>query len=224
MPIHDWTRVDAGLFHDFHQGWICALSDALNLGLLPPNYFALVEQKISEPTPDVLSSRQSPGEAEIYAARADHIAVRRQHGGVVAVIEIVSPGNKTGFVELRDFVEQMAHLIYQDVHLLVIDLFPPDAFDPRGIHKAVWDEIQEDQFELSKDRPLTLAAYNSGSQLTAYVEQVAVGDVLPDMPLFLEAESYVPVPLEATYQTKWKAFPAVLKRLLEGPSGMPPQS
>jgi hypothetical protein len=19
MPIHDWTRVDAGLFHDFHQ-------------------------------------------------------------------------------------------------------------------------------------------------------------------------------------------------------------
>ena len=19
MPVHDWTRVDAGLFHDFHQ-------------------------------------------------------------------------------------------------------------------------------------------------------------------------------------------------------------
>ena len=26
MPIHDWTRVDAGLFHAFHQGWIITLS------------------------------------------------------------------------------------------------------------------------------------------------------------------------------------------------------
>ena len=22
MPIHDWTRVDAGIFHAFHHGWI----------------------------------------------------------------------------------------------------------------------------------------------------------------------------------------------------------
>lgn len=224
MPIHDWTRVDAGLFHDFHQGWICALSDALNLGGLPSNYYALIEQRFQRPIPDVLISPQSPGEAEIYAAKADRIAVRHQQGGGVAVIEIVSPGNKVSFIELRAFVEQMAYLRSQNVHLLVIDLFPPDAFDPQGIHKAVWDEIQEDQFELPKNRPLTLAAYNAGSWPTAYIEQVAVGDVLPDMPLFLEADSYVPMPLEATYQTTWKGFPAVLKRLLEGPGAAPGQS
>ncbi len=28
MPIHDWTRVDAGLFHAFHQSWIVILSRA----------------------------------------------------------------------------------------------------------------------------------------------------------------------------------------------------
>jgi hypothetical protein len=22
MPIHDWSRVDAGIFHDFHHAWI----------------------------------------------------------------------------------------------------------------------------------------------------------------------------------------------------------
>jgi hypothetical protein len=224
MPIHDWTRVDAGLFHDFHQGWICALSDALNLGVLPPNYFALVEQRIHGPIPDVLISRQPTEEAEIYAAKADRIDVRRQHGGVVAVIEIVSPGNKDGFLVLREFVEQIAHEIYQDVHLLVIDLFPPGVFDPQGIHKAIWDEIEEDRFELPKDRPLTLAAYNAGSRLTAYIGSVAIGDVLPDMPLFLGGEYVVPVPLEATYQTTWKGFPTVLKRLLEGPAATPPQS
>ena len=39
MPIHDWTRVDAGLFHAFHQGWIIRLSDALNEGVLPETIF-----------------------------------------------------------------------------------------------------------------------------------------------------------------------------------------
>ena len=22
MPVHDWTRVDAGIFHAFHHDWI----------------------------------------------------------------------------------------------------------------------------------------------------------------------------------------------------------
>lgn len=44
MPIHDWTRVNAGLFHHFHQRWISAISDTLNAGLLPERYYALTEQ------------------------------------------------------------------------------------------------------------------------------------------------------------------------------------
>ena len=60
MPIHDWTRVDAGLFHNFHQRWISALCDAFNTGGLPRNYFALAEQSISGPLPDVLTLYLSP--------------------------------------------------------------------------------------------------------------------------------------------------------------------
>src|SRR3954447_8617745 len=41
MPIHDWTRVDAGIFHAFHHGWIEELSRRLNRGLLPEDYYAL---------------------------------------------------------------------------------------------------------------------------------------------------------------------------------------
>jgi hypothetical protein len=37
MSVHDWTRVDADLFHDFHQGWTVALRNALNAGGLPPD-------------------------------------------------------------------------------------------------------------------------------------------------------------------------------------------
>ena len=64
MPIHDWTRVDAGLFHHFHQEWTVALCNALNAGTLPPDYFALVEQNIRGPIPDVLTLQLDNGSAE----------------------------------------------------------------------------------------------------------------------------------------------------------------
>jgi hypothetical protein len=215
---------------------------------LPPDYFALVEQNIRGPIPDVLTLQLSLGntepsngtiglavatapprtrlirrnEADIYARKANRITVRHRHGDVVAVIEILSPGNKASRAEFRALVEKSADLIRQGVHLLVIDLFPPGPRDPQGIHKAIWDEFVEEDFALPSDKPLTLAAYDAGPPRVAYVEFLVAGDVLPDMPLFLKPEFYVPAPLEATYQTTWAAFPAVLKGLLETPAGHPP--
>src|SRR5207302_10217684 len=55
MPIHDWTRVPAGLFHDFHQSWSIRIKDALNAGRLPKGLSALVEQRSGNWEPDVLA-------------------------------------------------------------------------------------------------------------------------------------------------------------------------
>ena len=55
MPIHDWNRVDAGLFHHFHQDWTIELCRALNAGRLPPGFTALTDQQIGGPIPDVLT-------------------------------------------------------------------------------------------------------------------------------------------------------------------------
>ena len=55
MPIHDWTRVDAGIFHDFHHEWISTIRRALNDGLLPSEYYALAEQQAAGFGPDVLT-------------------------------------------------------------------------------------------------------------------------------------------------------------------------
>ena len=30
MPVHDWTRVEAGTFHSFHMAWIIFIRRALN--------------------------------------------------------------------------------------------------------------------------------------------------------------------------------------------------
>ncbi len=139
-------------------------------------------------------------------------------GEVVAVIEIVSPGNKDRKHSLRKFVEKAVELIEQGVSLLVVDPFPPGSHDPQGIHKAIWDEFTDQGFELPPDKPLTLASYQVEPIKTAYVEPIAVGDRLPDMPLFLEQNVYVPVPLEETYQATWNVLPVELRRLLEPPA------
>src|SRR5262245_25952183 len=57
MPAHDWTQVDAGIFHAFHHDWITDIARALNRGLLPSDYYALPEQIAGGLGPDVLTLR-----------------------------------------------------------------------------------------------------------------------------------------------------------------------
>jgi uncharacterized protein DUF4058 len=242
MAIHDWTRVDANLFHHFHQAWTINISNALNGGLLPLGYSALVEQHAGGVEPDILTlktlrrSKQPAGHpggtlltapppadwkridstAKILSRRANRIAIRHSLGRVVCILEIVSPGNKSSRAALARFVEKTVNFIESGVHVLVVDLFPPSARDPQGIHKAIWDEIEPQPFQLPPDKPLTLAAYVAAEVKTAYVHPIGVGDVLPDMPAWLDEDSYVPVPLEVTYQTTWDSCPVDMRDAVEG--------
>jgi hypothetical protein len=244
MPIHDWTHVDAGLFHHFHERWTAAICDLLNGGRLPRGYVALLNQVTSGPMPGVLMlNRRSytPSEPEpvgglavatapprarfvveieedTYARRANRILIRHRHGQVVAVIEVVSPGNKNNRHALLAFVRKASDLIWQGVNLLVVDLFPPSERDPQGIHKAICDEFGDRPFDLPPDKPLTVVSYRTAPILTAYVEPVAAGDDLPEMPLFLSGQTYVLAPLEEPYRTSWAVFPADFKGLLEPPA------
>jgi hypothetical protein len=240
MPIHDWTRVRANRFHHFHQRWTIAICDALNAGQLPTGYFAMVEQKTSGPEPDVVTLALTPppgmtpggvsatlqppktrfvtrSEAASYARKANRVTIRHPDGEVVAVLEVVSPGNKDSRHAIRAFARKAVELLHAGIHLLIVDLFPPGRRDPQGIHKVIWDHFLEEPFALPPDKPLTLAAYAASTETVAYVEPVAVGDTLPDMPIFLTSDHYIPCPLEATYQTAWERFPAPLKGPLESP-------
>ena len=206
MPIHDWSRVNANLFHHFHQSWTVNIANSLNSGLLPKRYSALIERH---------SATLGVGVQEILAALGNRIAIRHPLGRVICVIEIVSPGNKGSRAALRSFVEKAVDLLRHGVHLLIVDLFPPSVRDPQGIHKAIWDEFEDQPFELPPDKPLTLAAYVADVPKTAYVEPVGVGDVLPDMPAYLDPDSYVPAPLEATYQAAWASCPEDMREVVE---------
>ncbi len=245
MPIHDWSRVDAGIFHDFHQRWTIEILNTLNAGTLPGDYYAMTDQILGGPVPDVVALRLGdrsealPGagggvsladapprarfvrsaEREAYTRKANRILIRHRLDDVVSVIEVISPGNKHSRRALRAFVEKAEEMLLNGIHLLVIDLFPPTPRDPQGIHKEIWDRIEEEPFEMPTDKPLTVAAYYAGEPKAAYVEPVAVGDPLPSLPIFLDNDTYVPAPLEATYQGTWERSPAAVKRFVMDRAG-----
>lgn len=242
MPMHDWSRVPAGLFHHFHQRWAGSICDGLNDGRLPEGFYALVEQHAVGVIPDVLTLHRGThptggpprgglavadappkarfvsraGEEAVYAARASRVAVRAGGGEVVAVIEIVSPGNKSTRHAIRSFVAKSLDLLGRGVHLLVVDPFPPTPRDPDGLHPLVWEELRDEPFALPPDKPLTLAAYCAGPPPTAYVEPIAVGDALPEMPIFLDSNTYVRAPLETAYQETWARCPREFREVVAG--------
>jgi hypothetical protein len=242
MPIHDWTRVDGGTFHDFHQGWTIEIRNTLNSGVLPDGYFAMADQRVSGPEPDIVALRlrgpeptgglvvadtpprmkqAARGETEVaaYARRANRIAIRHGLGRVVAMIEIVSPGKKDSKHAIASFVAKAVDFIRNGIHFLVVDPFPPGPRDPDGIAQAIWDElVGEPLATRPAGGPLTVAAFDAGEPLTAYVDSLAVGDALPEAPLFLAPGWYVNVPLEETYRASWDVTPRPIRDLLGVPA------
>jgi hypothetical protein len=190
-------------------------ADVITLEVVPPTGPAPggVAVAVQPPRARFVTRAETAG----YARKANRITVRHPDGDVVAVIEIVSPGNKDSRHAIDAFARKAVALLQAEVHLLVVDLFPPSPRDPQGIHKVIWDLVREEPFALPPDKPLTLAAYSAGAETVAYVEPVSVGDALPDMAVFFAPNQYVMCPLEATYETAWRQFPAPLKKPLERP-------
>jgi hypothetical protein len=171
MPIHDWTRVNAGIFHAFHLNWIAELNKALNGGLLPSGYYALAEQHASSSIPDLLTLHASPAVGKplppssatggLALAEAPPKVQRKQTVGAVArtrrrtlairhvsehrliaILEIVSPANKNRPRSVADFAGKIVAALAFGVHALVIDLFPPGPYDSAGMHGATWQRLE----------------------------------------------------------------------------------
>jgi hypothetical protein len=158
-------------------------------------------------------------DAEFYRRKKSSVVVRHVSGDrIVSMVEIVSPGNKSSRHAFRAFVDKACELLEARVHLLIVDPFPPGPRDPNGVHAAIWEEVRDEPFHLPDDKPLTLVPYECGLTTRAYIEPVAVGDSLPEMPLFLEPDGYVKVPLDTTYQTAYDVLPSRWRNVLEPPA------
>jgi hypothetical protein len=118
----------------------------------------------------------------------------------------VSPGNKASRSAVRSFVEKTHEFLCAGVNVLLVDPFPPGPRDSHSLHKLIWDEFEEAPFEMPADEPLLLAAYRTGDDAVglspvAYLEPFRAGATMPDMPAWIDPDSFVEVPLERTYQS-----------------------
>jgi hypothetical protein len=244
MPVHDWTRVQAGTFHDFHCAWITHLKETLNNGLLPAGYYALAEQHAGQLIADVLTLRtpeplpeapltgtavavaEAPPKARRFVAspEASYRMLRRtltvRHSSrhrIVAIVEIVSPANKDRDSSVEELVDKIDSALHLGCHVLLVDLFEPGPHDSQGIHGAVWERYHSEIEEVNPEsKPFTLAAYVAGRLPEANVAHVAVGETLPEMPLFLQIDSYINVPLEPMYQAAHQGLPLYWREVLDG--------
>ena len=169
MAIHDWRRVDAGIFHDFHHEWITTIKHAVNRSLKGTDYYALAEQIAGGLGPDVLTLQQPSGAkrrrkapaqrrsvgvalagappavrfrmidaGKWYATKKKSVTIRHvSEHRVVAVLEILSPGNKSGQSALNAIVQKAEALLTAGAHWMLIDLFPPTPRNPKGIRPCL---------------------------------------------------------------------------------------
>jgi hypothetical protein len=239
MPMHNWKPIEAGIFHHFHQAWIMALSTAINDDL-PDDYYALAEQFAGQYGPDVvaLTNRKNSGGQsgsitlaerpkpktsihietanQFYRRKQNSIVIKHVSGDeVVAMIELVSPSNKNSNYGVQTFVRKACDLLNNNIHLLIVDPFPPNKHNPQGMHGAIWENYTDSDYVQPATKPLTLASYRSGLSTEAFIEPFAVGDVLMDMPLYLMDDGYIDVPLESTYLEAWSKVPVRWQREID---------
>src|SRR4029079_16672092 len=111
-------------------------------------------------TPVVEPYETADSDEEFYRSRKSSIVVRRATGDkLIAVLDIVSPGNKYAAQAVKEFVYEARELLERRTHLSIVDPFPPGPHDPGGVHAAIWKEIGDASSEPPADKPLTLVAY-----------------------------------------------------------------
>lgn len=251
VPVHDWSKVVAGNFHDFHQAWIIEIRNALNRGLLPESFYAMAEQVSKGTIPDVVTLESTAEflieeeldfsgssnvmtvvtnppkvqyreqtEVDTYADKADRLAIRHANGDrMVALIDIVSLGNKSTEAALIRFRDKLTEALEQGCHLMVIDLHRPHTHDPRGLHAYFWEQLQGISHGVTDQQPFGVSSYCAEANPTAYFQPVGLNEVLPEMPLFLTTQHYINVPLEETYMKTWSDLPRRWRDVLQVGSG-----
>jgi hypothetical protein len=252
MPIHDWTLVSHGTFHDFHVRWIGHISESLNRGVLPTDYYAQAEQHATDRIADVLTLHVSDPESDdepdylsgssdtpggiavaeappvapvrmvserktIPRARTRTLTIRHVSGHrVVAILELVSPANKDRPAHVQDFVLKVMNAISNRVHVGLVDLFPATKAAPRGLHGAAWEALGGKKYRAPAVKPLAVASYPAIAPSECYLTPTAVGESVPDLPLYLTPTHYVNVPLGSTYEATFAGTATFWQNVLLG--------
>jgi hypothetical protein len=222
-PHHHWES--------FHSNWATRIADGI-AAVLPPDFqveehthagpgfeIDVATYEGSAPPQDgapagvALATRAVPTYAPpvpdgiLPAAFPDTFEVRvfSTVAGLtlVAVIELVSPGNKDRAAERRAFVAKCASFLAQGVSLIVVDIVTNRHANLHNDLMRLMEAAPELAFP--DDVSLYAAAYRpvrrgEREEIDLWRRPLAVGAPLPTLPLRLTGDLFVAVDFEAAYQ------------------------
>jgi hypothetical protein len=215
-------------WESFHATWAGSLADRLNQGGLPPGYIAL-EQIHAGATLEIdvstYDEREQAGATErnggvavqtvwtpatapqtlpaVFPERCTVEIVTTEGGRTLAAaIELVSPGNKDRIQKRRLFAAKCATYLSRGIGLVVLDVVTTRG---GNMHNEMVDLLGLDaSFRMVGDPPLYAIAYrplrrDQIDQVDTWPMPLAVGALLPTVPLSLSADCCIAVDLEAAY-------------------------
>ncbi|MBW3596087.1 MAG: DUF4058 family protein [Planctomycetes bacterium] len=142
MPIHDWTRVEAGIFDDFHHEWISTIKRALNAGLLPSPYYALAEQVAGGLGPDVLTLEYELGRSKPGNGKGGDSASERNGG--IALAAAPPQVRFTATADAEAYVHKRKHIAIRhssdDRVVAFVEIVSPGN---KGSRRALWAFIDK---------------------------------------------------------------------------------
>lgn len=155
-------------------------------------------------------------EAALYALKRRTLTIRHAtNDRIVALLEIVSPGNKDRVQSVQRFVDKAVAALQSGYHLVVIDLFPAGPNDPAGLGSAIWEAVGGQRIDWPRGKPLTASSFQVADLVYCYGESFSSAEPVPEMPLFYEPDWYVNLPLDVTYAAAYEGVPRRWRRVIE---------
>jgi hypothetical protein len=110
---------------------------------------------VAEQPPRVSLALEVSTDAAFYIAKRRTLVIYHATGDrIVALIEILSPGNKHSQHTIDDYLDKVMAALRAGYHVLVIDLFPPGRYDSSGIHGVIWEYLTNERWPTSLSRGL----------------------------------------------------------------------
>lgn len=227
-PLHGPRR-----WEGFHHAWATHIAKQLNESL-PPDYFAESEISIGpEMEIDVASMKQRSTEvrpvtkistmatlprpkisAKVDFSRLEgyEVLVYENLDGAElrGAIELVSPANKNRPGNRATFAAKCAGYLKHGIGVIVVDVVTSRT---ANLHAELFEvlEIKSRAEVWSSPTGLSAVAYRPVTErrkprVEVWPESLNLGKALPELPLWLALDLFVPVRLEPSYQETCKAL------------------
>jgi hypothetical protein len=211
-------------WESFHHAWATHIAEDLNRGVLPADYFAEPEfhlgpnleidvagfERNGRPTSgNTATATWAPpkpnGSFKVDYSRLDVCEVRvyQELGGAQlrAAIELVSPANKDRPGSRQTFAAKCAGYLKQAVALVIIDVVTERT---ANLHAELMKVLEVPGSAWKSATKLYAVAYRpvtviKKERIEVWTQALSLGKPLPVMPLWLNLDLCVPVPLEETY-------------------------